>query len=242
MEREDILARLACLRKLDSGRQYFGARAHEYRLHSAVEAATVAALEGKHAFSLPPEYRAFVTDIGNGGAGPYYGVYPLGYEHHLRTLTQWDERLLGDLSAPFPHRDAWNLPAEFWAEEPDPPADMPPEEEDRLMQAWDARLEEHYWRRDVVSGAIPIADMGCALGAILVVTGPGAGTVWEDLRADHQGIRPATDKSGARLSFGQWYLQWLNTGISKFGGDPGALPPPPSPSYWARLFRGRRNA
>jgi hypothetical protein len=34
----------------------------------------------KHRVTLPKEYRTFLTSLGNGGAGPFYGILRLGLE------------------------------------------------------------------------------------------------------------------------------------------------------------------
>lgn len=223
MDRADVFAKLEELSRLDPEREYFGSKGHDYRLNPVLTEQAVADLEARHRFSLPPEYRAFVTTIGNGGAGPYYGVFPLGLQSSPRELGPWDEQL-GDLSKPFPHTSAWNLPPEFWAEQPDPPDGTPAEEEDRLNEEWDAKLAKSYWRTDVVNGAIPVTDMGCALGNILIVAGQEAGTIWEDLRADYRGIVPVTDEAGRHLSFGEWYKKWLSEGLARFANRPPPLP------------------
>ncbi len=41
-----------------------------------------------------------------------------------------------------------------------------------------------------LDGAIPLATEGCALHEWLVVSGPEAGTVWRDARADFAGLHP----------------------------------------------------
>jgi len=38
----------------------------------------VAIFELDLSIELPNEYRSFITKAGNGGAGPAYGVFPLG--------------------------------------------------------------------------------------------------------------------------------------------------------------------
>jgi hypothetical protein len=37
----------------------------------------VVAFEDVHKVSLPPDFRQVLTEVGNGGAGPLYGVFPL---------------------------------------------------------------------------------------------------------------------------------------------------------------------
>lgn len=216
MDPVEILDKLRELDRRDSAREYFGAKVHQYKLRPVAIERDITELESKHGLRVPSEYREFVIEVGNGGAGPKYGLYPLGYEHDLRSLAPWDLEGLGDLSRPFPHEEAWNLPSEFWAQQPDPPEDMPAEEEDKLMEQWDAKIIEQYWLPSLVDGAIPISDLGCALSHILVVTGQGAGTVWEDLRADYEGIRPLFDSDGSPLTFGRWYMSWLDQGLSTF--------------------------
>jgi hypothetical protein len=61
-----------------------------------------------------------VTEIGNGGAGPYYGLFPFGQHDDSLGLRSWEDgNLLGDVSQPFPHVEAWNLPKSFWEQVPD---------------------------------------------------------------------------------------------------------------------------
>jgi hypothetical protein len=70
-------------------RRVFGSEQHGYRLGPVLSEAELAAFESAHRVRLPADYRRFVASIGNGGAGPYYGLEPLG--------------TLGcDLSRPFP--------------------------------------------------------------------------------------------------------------------------------------------
>lgn len=45
--------------------------------------------EARYNVKLPPEYVFFITQVGNGGAGPYYGLYPL---EKLAVYTEYLER------------------------------------------------------------------------------------------------------------------------------------------------------
>jgi hypothetical protein len=110
---------------------------------------------------------------------------------------------------PFRHQDRWNLPESFWDDEPDPAGDMPLEEEDRLREAWDEKLEAHYWSPAIMDGSIPICHLGCAQRQWLVINGLCRGQVWCDDRADNGGLYRAMDGRGARHTFESWYLSWL---------------------------------
>ena len=56
----------------------FGSEEHGFRMNPVLSATEVAAFERDHKILLPSEYRQFITELGNGGAGPFYGEYPLG--------------------------------------------------------------------------------------------------------------------------------------------------------------------
>jgi hypothetical protein len=198
------------------------AQEHQYRLHPPLPLLVVEAFEAKHRTTLPADYRYFITEIGNGGAGPYYGLFKFGeQERDIGGVGKWEEGIVvGDLSAEFPHREAWNLPKSFFDQLPDfPDHDISPEEEDRIMAERDKLLQEHYENPRIMNGAIPICHMGCALYQWLVINGPQKGFIWEDRRVDEAGIRPLLDASGNQVTFADWYMTWLTTrGMANFGG------------------------
>lgn len=213
----DILSLLRTLTRLDLDCACFAAKSHWYDLNPPLAEEEVARMEAKHQCRFPSEYRRFITEIGNGGAGPSYGVFPLGQHDHGHDLSRWEDGygLVGDLSKPFPLTNAWNLPDTFWQQEPDPPEGTPVDEEDQLREAWNARLESEYYATHLTDGAIPICHEGCALRNWLVVTGPLAGTVWRDLRADNGGIHPFLNADGTFMGFNDWYLDWLRKNIAQ---------------------------
>lgn len=143
-----------------------------------------------------------MKEVGNGGAGPFYGVFPLGHmDGNGGDLVPWDKfGLVGSLSEPFPHREAWNDLTGM------PQVDDLNGANDEQM----ASFEEHYWNARRINGAIPICHMGCALRIWLVVLGEQAGRLWRDGRADFSGIAPILNKDGSPAAFASWYLQWLD--------------------------------
>ncbi len=62
----------------DQGLSRFGADSHNYQLDPPASEETIAAFEARCGISLPEGYRDFLLWMGNGGAGPFYGLYPLG--------------------------------------------------------------------------------------------------------------------------------------------------------------------
>jgi len=210
LDKVAVLDALRALDRLDRERKVFGSQGHGYRLNPPVTEAVINAFENKHRLRLPEDYLYFMTQIGSGRAGPFWGLFPFGMQdsgHEFGTFE--DGFLVGDLSAVFPYEEAWNLPASFWEKRAPVPLDATPEEEDRIYEEWDRLDEEHYWKPDLMRGAIPICHRGCALRQWLVVQGSLKGTIWDDDRVDRKGVRPLLDEHGRRVTFAAWYISWL---------------------------------
>ncbi len=204
-----IKSKLDELRAKDTSLEIFGASSHRYLLHPALTEEAVATFERRWRFSLPDDYRRFLLEIGDGGAGPYYGVFRLGEEDDGFGFREW-RYLVGDPSKPFKHTDDWNLPARVVGAKPGP--GLAREQEKAAWQAYHGLVEQAY--EGLMDGAIPICHLGCALRHWLVVTGPCAGEVWADDRADERGIGPLK-RNGRRLSFMRWYEDWLDASLRK---------------------------
>lgn len=78
----EVLTRLAAA---DPRRRRFGASTHNYLLAPALSESRVAELEHEYNITLPADYRAHLTGLGDGGAGPYYGLLPFDHpaQHQL---------------------------------------------------------------------------------------------------------------------------------------------------------------
>ena len=234
LDRSDVLRLLDELGRRDPRRKVFGSGGHDYKLNPPLPVALVEAFEGRHGVSLPEDYRVFITEVGNGGAGPYYGVLPFGKDDDDR---DWEGGgLVGDLSRPFRHTASWNLSDSFWGAEPDWPPETPVEEQDRLIDAWDQELEEHYWHPSIMDGAIPLCHKGCALRQWLVIHGEQRGFIWDDLRVDNAGIAPVLGDSGEPRTFAACYMGWLDDSLAEVGETPGTTLAPSWRRTWRRLW------
>ena len=54
----------------------FGASSHKYQFAPPIDMKDVLAFEQKHDIKLPENYVRILTELGNGGPGPYYGFVP----------------------------------------------------------------------------------------------------------------------------------------------------------------------
>src|SRR5262249_36917226 len=103
---DEIIRGMETLRSLDPGLQHFGARAHGYAFNSPLSEGEIAEVETQYRIVLPADYRSFLRDVGNGGAGPGYGVCKLGEADTGGGMVPWGREQ--DLSRPFPHSRPWS--------------------------------------------------------------------------------------------------------------------------------------
>jgi len=206
LDAEWVINSLQMLRRVHA--KTFGANAHHFILNNPASETEVSAFESQHKIVLPRDYRHFLTAIGNGGAGPFYGVFPLGVMDDGSGLGPWNEHdgIVGDLAQPFPLTDKWNDLSGKPADDLQALDDAEYEEE---MEKFEAR----YWGPFWVNGAIPICHLGCALRIWLVVMDEQAGKLWYDARAEYGGLTPMTVEDGSPLVFDKWYLDWLNQAL-----------------------------
>ena len=193
---KDVLARLQGAQS-----RVFGAEAHDFRSNPTLPEADVSAFERTHNITLPPDFRQFLIGVGNGGAGPFYGIFPLGEMDDNFNLRPWKEGdgSVGVPSEPFPLEEEWNDLSTM------PPDDLANRDESEYERQLDI-----YWRSSLVNGAIPICHEGCALRIWLVVTGTQAGYLWEDRRSEYAGLRPVRLADGSPATFTGWYGEWLD--------------------------------
>lgn len=83
----DVPSKLATLEVEDPRFQRFGAFMHQYHLGPKMSEAELSATERALQIQLPEDYRNFLLVVGNGGAGPGYGLQRFGHPRQLAERT-----------------------------------------------------------------------------------------------------------------------------------------------------------
>ena len=81
-----IAEKLNHLREADRAFSVFGSNSHGYLLGPKLTERDLLAVEQRLGIRLPKEYRLFLAHLGEGGAGPYYGLFTL-YGEDLEDIT-----------------------------------------------------------------------------------------------------------------------------------------------------------
>ena len=204
----DIRNAIQLLRESGASDLVFGAMKHKFVTNPCLSEREVSDFEKEHGISLPTDYRAFLMEVGNGGAGPAYGLFKLGEMDDGFDEGPWGG-VIGVLAKPFPHTSGWNdasgMPIfdDAWENT------AREEQYEREYGTW----ENTYWGTENINGAIPICHLGCAVRQWLVITGPEKGNVWNDYRTDHEGLQPLQTGGRDRVTFIDWYLAWLDEAL-----------------------------
>ena len=196
-----IKSKLLKLESLDSSYSLFGSEAHCYQLNPICAEQEVRDFESRFDIALPNGYRHFLLELGNGGAGPYYGVEKLQDSLFIDLDAKREDELL-DPSKPFMLTDRWNMSS--------PDAELESEAFDRY--------EAVYFDDKWVNGVLNICNFGCGVSLNLVVNGPEAGNIWVDDRGNDGGIYPVPYfQQIGRTDFLSSYELWLDRSLLEMG-------------------------
>jgi hypothetical protein len=215
---EDVRRGLEELRRLDAKLTLFGARRHRYALNPVLGETELASFEQRWGFRAPDDYRRFLLELGNGGAGPFYGVFPLGEMGDGADPQGWESWKL-DPAKPFPHRERWNDRDIRFRSAPLQDDSVGDEAHAQAYQDWlDSDQAHADWlaylsAAALEQGCIPLCHQGCGLRDWLVVTGPEAGHVWHDASADECGVSPIRTPQRPHTTFSEWYVEWLEISL-----------------------------
>lgn len=175
----------------------FGAEEHSFVLEPALNHTQVAEFETRWHVELPQEYRDFITKVGNGGAGPAYGMFSLSKAMSYRGMN-----LPADfLSSPFPYQSLYN-----------------PYDDPNLTEYWqrsvsgDVTKDEYESRKlKEVAGTLVLCHEGCGYLHLLIVSGSARGQMWLDATVSDGGYVPL------EVGFLDWYERWLDDALA--GGE-----------------------
>ncbi len=209
---ERIRSKLNTLKTSDSQLQVFGAARHQYQLRPCLSEDDVVFFEQQHTITLPNEYRAFLRHLGNGGAGPHYGLFSL--KECLSHIN--DEGGRFSLEQQFPHQSMWNPITKHTG--------------DGLTKEYLA-FETEYFRNAHVNGSVMISAQGCGHETLLIVSGSERGHIWANSRVSDGGIYPLSPGQVAvdqpyspiyvsdtqhRIGFFEWYEHWLDVNLKNW--------------------------
>jgi SMI1 / KNR4 family (SUKH-1) len=156
-------------------------RRHSWLMLPCLSEKEVTKFEQSFGVALPDEYRCFLMMIGNGGPGPFYGLYPLDVAISSDPLPYMRNSENNELGQKLPPKI---LQTEF------------PSDDDFESV-----------REKIAFGAAPgtlaLAHYGCGTIERLVISGKAAGSMWFDVSFDGRGIHDRGE------TFLDWYENWL---------------------------------
>ncbi len=175
----------------------FGAYSHKYKVSAPASEETIQEFEEQEGIQLPEEYRNFLMFVGNGGAGPYYGLY--GVETEKKEL-----------------HDSHGTRLYRVREEPVIYPNMSVEEWDRVADQENMPGDGRQKGEEVYPyvGVLPIGSQGCTLMTGIMLEGPYRGQVVyydEDFCGPPFFVR--------EKGFLAWYERWLREVIAGYSDE-----------------------
>lgn len=179
-----IADKLAAVRAGSELPRGFGVDAHRFELRAPLSVAAVVEFEARHEVELPDEYRMFLLEISDGGAGPGTGLRRLADSCGDRSDVSCRP---GHLSRPSPY-----VPGGRYADD------------------WEELYEDPLGAgRVFLPGTITVAGHGCSLVTQLIVTGPARGRL---MNLDVDGLGPYVVEDADFLSWYERWLDEVVAG------------------------------
>ena len=197
-QREEVLAILNAARRIDENCEMFGASKHRYLLNPPIRKSFVRGVEERYGFKLPEDYFDFITEVGDGGAGPDYGITP------FVELVQKGQNTRAEAYAADYRR---SLAKEFT------PRSMRTDEVDEyaiVTKEYYEKNPEQYFVYDkfdddnlcITNGFFVLGTHGCQWDFGMVVSGERRGQIFD---MDNEGAY-----GFAAYSFAEFYQNWLD--------------------------------
>jgi hypothetical protein len=192
---ERIKNKLFSAKNTDRNLKVFGAGSHQYILGNPVRPLDILNFENEYDLELPECYKSFLLHIGNGGishsnsgAGPSYGIYPLGKNVDEFVCENTKFYLKEDCKI-YP-----KMSSEFWSD-----LNRNIEENDTIS---DEEFETELGK--IFSGLLPVGTQGCTYYYALVLNGEFKGRI---VNIDIERQRPYFTFES---NFLDWYERWLD--------------------------------
>lgn len=209
--------------KWDMDYKAFGSEVHLHLLRQPLPLRELEAWEEQAKVTLPKDYKTYLTRLGNGGAGPAYGLHPFSppmvkflrrpcvysidrekeYQEMLRKNRHWDET------------EEWDIYLEYF---PDSPGRTDPNWREVHLEEWIHQLEQCL-DRDIVdpmlyNGQMFIANEGCTMDRYLILNGSHRGFVHYSGDLDYAYNLPPTfdqyQKEQLKQSFAAYYMKYVD--------------------------------
>lgn len=182
--------------------QIWGAAIHRFRANPPIPEQDLAGLQNEHGLELPSDYRSYLSQVGDGGAGPWQGLLPI-----REAITASSVDCAECLRRPFLHGTARI-------------------DSDGIQRKWFQFRDstgrgyvpvplETAMSPDFMAGSLVIARGKMKRGAPtlyrLVLNGPERGHVWRDDR-DQSGRVGPCESASWRIqdpTFREWMLAWI---------------------------------
>lgn len=171
--------------RADAGRKVFGAEKHQYRINPVLSMTEIRRAEEERHVKFPEEYVFYLSKVGNGGAGPYYGLYPLE-----RVLAKDRNPYLGQI---FERTVTTQLTKEQWQEHI--------QKLDELGESLETDVEYEEYQSKLCSNMMPIGTQGCTYDNMLMLSGEDAGQIMY--------IDWNMEEDSLPFDTGMSFLEWL---------------------------------
>lgn len=212
--------------KWDMEYKAFGTEVHLHILRPVLPLEELETWEEQAKLSVPEDYRAYLTQLGNGGAGPAYGLPPFrppdaellrrpsiysadqkeAYQNMRRRVIHWDDT------------EDWDLYLEYF---PDTPGRLDPDWVEAHREEWIAAMDS-FWDQEVedpllYNGQMFLANEGCTANLYLIFNGTCRGFVHHcdiEMVTDYFSEMPETFEAYRRKylkrDFAAYYMAYVN--------------------------------
>lgn len=184
-----IQLKLPLASKVDNACELFGASSHHYQLNPPIALCEIEKWQKRNNAKLPDDFVVFLTQIGNGGAGPYYGI-----ERFEDSENRYDQVPgLPSLLSPNMSEQAWQA----------------------MSYIDDDCSDEEFDQREnlIHQGLFYLGTCGCEYDLLLVITGEFSGRV---IYTHHWCDSDKPYFFAYEMSFLDWYERWLDEVIQEF--------------------------